>query len=334
MKHGKEFAMKCKSASVAITVALAATLAAAGSTRAQDYPTRAITLVVSTAPGGGNDIMARVIGERMSRTLGQQIVVENRPGAGGTTATRQIAKAAPDGYTLGLGNTGTLAQGPAFYANAGYDPVKDFTPIGMIANAPICIVVHPTVAAHSVKELVALAKQEPGKLTYGSGGAGTPNHLTGVMFANTTGVSLVHVPFRGSGPAVAGLVGGHVQMMFSSLPPVIGNIKSGIVRPLAMTSAKRSPVLPDLPTVAELGYPGFEAAQRYGLVGPAGLPPAIVAKLSAALREALGANEVKARIANEGAEPIPGTPEDYANDIASESKKWTEVVRKAGIAAK
>ena len=229
-------------------------------TRAQDYPARPITLVVSTAAGGGNDIMARVIGERMSRTLGQQIVVENRPGAGGTIATRQIAQSVPDGYTLGMGNTGTLAQGPAYYPSAGYDPRKDFAPIGGIASAPLSIVVHPTVEAKSLQELIALAKKEPSKLTYGSGGGGTPNHLTGVMFAAVTEVSIVHVPFRGSGPAVAGLLGGHVSLMFAGLPSVLGNIKNEQVRPLVMTSLKRATALPDIPTVSETGFPGFEAA--------------------------------------------------------------------------
>ncbi len=305
-----------------------------GQAAAQDYPTRPITLVVSTAPGGGNDIMARVIGERMSRTLGQQIVVENRPGAGGTIATRQIAKAAPDGYTIGMGNTGTLAQGPAYYPSAGYDPRKDFAPIGLIASAPLSICVHPSVPANSVKELVALAKKDPGKLTYGSGGAGTPNHLTGVMFADATDTSIVHVPFRGSGPAVAGLVGGHVSMMFAGLPSVLGNIRNEKVRVLAMTSAKRAAALPELVTVAELGYPGFEAAQRYGLIAPAGTPPAIIAKLNAALREALTSDDVKAKIANDGAEPTPGSPEDYARDIDSEATKWAAVIKKAGISAK
>jgi tripartite-type tricarboxylate transporter receptor subunit TctC len=319
---------------IGAVLGLLAAATAIGGANAQDYPTRPITIVVSTAPGGGNDIMARVIGERMSRTLGQQIVVENRPGAGGTIATRQIAMSPPDGYTLGLGNTGTLAQGPAYYPNAGYDPRKDFAPVGMIANAPLSVVVHASSPVNSIRELIALAKKEPGKLTYGSGGAGTPNHLTGVMFSNAAGVSIVHVPFRGSAPAVAALVGQHIQIMFSSLPPVIGNIKNGVLRPLAMTSAKRSPVLPDLPTVAEAGLPGFEAAQRYGLVAPAGTPPAIVAKLSAALREALTSGDVKARIADEGAEPIPGTPEDYAKDIDSEATKWAEVVRQANVTPK
>lgn len=304
-----------------------------GTAQAQDYPARPITIVVSTAAGGGNDIMARVIGERMSRTLGQQIVVENRPGAGGTTATRQIAQAAPDGYTLGLGNTGTLAQGPAFYANAGYDPRKDFAPIGLIANAPVVVVVHPAVPATSIQELIALARKEPGKLAYGSGGAGTPNHLTAVMFSNAAGISMVHVPFRGSGPAVAALVGNHVALMFAGMPSVMGNIRNNILRPLGITSLKRSAELPDVPTVAEAGMPGFEAAQRYGLIAPAGTPPAIVARLSAALREALNSDDVKARIAAEGAEPLPSTPEEYARDIASELTKWTRVVQDAGIKA-
>jgi tripartite-type tricarboxylate transporter receptor subunit TctC len=304
-----------------------------GQARAQDYPNRAITLVVSTAAGGGNDIMARVIGDRMSRTLGQQVVIENRPGAGGTTATRQIAKSAPDGYTLGLGNTGTLAQGPAFYSNAGYDPIKDFSPIGLIAYAPLSVVVHPSVPANTLKELIALAKKEPGKLTYGSGGAGTPNHLTGVLFEQAAGVKLVHVPFRGSGPAVAALVGNHVPIMFAGLPSVIGNIKNNLVRPLALASPKRTPALPDLVTAAESGLPGFEAAQRYGLIAPAGTPPAIVAKLNKALQEALTSDDVKAKIAAEGAEPVPGTPDDYAKDIAAEWAKWSKVVKDAGIKA-
>jgi tripartite-type tricarboxylate transporter receptor subunit TctC len=325
--------MKARTVVLMIAVALLSATAPRPST-AQDYPARPITIIVPSAAGGGNDIMARVLGDRMSRTLGQQIVIENRTGAGGVVGARAIAKAAPDGYTLGMGNTGILAQGPAYYPNAGYDPVKDFTPIGLIANAPLSIVVHPGVEAKTVKELIALAKKEPGKLTYGSGGAGTPNHLTGVMFANEADVSMIHVPFKGAGPAVAGLTGGHVLIMFSSLPPVIGNIKAGLLRPIAMTSLARSKVLPDLPTVADAGFPGFEAAQRYGLIGPAGLPPAIVARLSTALREALTSPEVQARIGQEGADPLPSTPAEYAKDIASEAAKWAEVVRKAGGPAK
>jgi tripartite-type tricarboxylate transporter receptor subunit TctC len=313
------------------TALTAAFFTAAGpQAEAQDYPTRPITIIVPSAAGGGNDIMARVLGERMSRTLGQQIVVENRTGAGGIVGARAIAKAPPDGYTLGMGNTGTLAQGPAYYSNAGYDPRKDFTPIGLIANAPLSIVVHPSVEATTVKELIELARTEPGKLTYGSGGAGTPNHLGGVMFSNVTGASLTHVPFRGAGPAVAAVVGGHVNMMFTSLPPVISNVKAGMVRIIAMTSVQRSQILPEVTTMHESGFPGFEAAQRYGLLAPAGTPPAIVAKLNTALREALTSDEVKARISAEGADPMPSTPEQYAADIDREATKWAEVVKQAG----
>ena len=185
--------------------------------------------------------------------------------------------------------------------------------------------------AKSLQELIALARREPGKLGYGSGGAGTPNHLVGAMFSNAANVSLIHVPFRGAGPAVAALVGNHVAMMFAGLPSVIGNIKSGVLRPLAVTSLKRIAALPDVPTAAEAGLPGFEAAQRYGLIAPAGLPPAITAKLSAALREALTSDEVKARIDAEGAEPLPSTPEDYVKDIESEWVKWSKVVKDAGV---
>lgn len=304
-----------------------------GGAAADDYPSRPITLVVSTAAGGGNDIMARVIGERMSKTLGQQIVVENRPGAGGTIATKQVAKSAPDGYTLTLGNTGTLAQGPAFYANAGYDPRKDFAAIGLLAAAPLAVVVHPEVPANTLQELIALARKEPGKLTYGSGGAGTPNHLTGVMFEGETGVKLTHVPFRGSGPAVAALLGNHVSMMFAGLPSVIGAIKNGQVRVLATTSIRRAKALPDVVTVAESGFADFEASQRYGLVAPAGTPQPVIDKLNAALREALTSDEVKAKIAAEGAEPIPSTPAEYAKDIDREATKWAQVIEKAGIKA-
>jgi tripartite-type tricarboxylate transporter receptor subunit TctC len=232
-----------------------------------------------------------------------------------------------------MGNTGTLAQGPAYYPNAGYDPGKDFAAIGLIASAPIAVVVHPTVPVNTLKELIALAKKEPGKLTYGSGGAGTPNHLTAVMFTESTGAPLTHVPFRGSGPAVAALLGNHVSMMFAGLPSVLGAIKNNQVRALATTSIRRAEALPEVITVADSGFPGFEAAQRYGLVAPAGTPQAIIDKLNAALREALTSDEVKAKIAAEGAEPIPGTPADYANDIDREATKWARVIRQAGIKA-
>ena len=300
---------------------------------AQDYPTRQITLIVPQAAGGGNDVIARILADKMGRTLGQQIVVENRPGAGGTIGTRQLAKSTPDGYTLAMGSTGTVAMAPTAYPNVGYDPRKDFAPIGMIARSAIVLVVGPSVPARSVRELIELAKKEPGKLTYGSGGAGTGNHLAGVLFETMAGIKMTHVPFRGANPAINDVMGGHVSMIFSSLPPTLGNIKSGNLRALGMGTKARSPVLPDVPTISESGVPGFESEQRYGLLAPVGTPAPIVARLNAALQDALASDDVKARIAADGAEPARTTPEGYAQDIDQEETKWAKVIRDAGIKA-
>lgn len=300
---------------------------------AQDYPTRPITLVVPYSAGGGNDAMARVVADRMTKTLGQQIVIENRGGAGGSIATRQVAKAAPDGYTLGLGGTGTLAIDPTLYPNAGYDPRKDFAPVGLIATSPLIILVHPSLPARNVPELIALAKAQPGKLNYASAGSGSGIHLGTVLFAVTAGIELTHIPYKGTGPALTDVLGGHVLIYFSSLPSAVGLVKDGKLRALAVTGLKRSPVFPELPTVAESGLPGFEAVLHYGIVAPSGTPRPIIDKLNAALREALGDAGVSGRIAMEGAEPLPTTPEEYAADIDAEETKWSAIVRKAGAKA-
>jgi tripartite-type tricarboxylate transporter receptor subunit TctC len=276
-----------------VDVALAAFALAAPLAQAQDYPSRPITLVVPYAAGGGNDAMARIVADHMGKTLGWQIVIENRGGAGGTIATRAVAKAAPDGYTLVLGGTGTLAVNPSLYANVGYDPRKDFAPVGLIATSALVILVHPGVEAKTVPELIALAKREPGKLNYASAGVGSGIHLAAELFASMAGVKLAHVPYKGSGPALNDLLGGHVQIYFSSLPPAVGMRSEGKVRALAVTGPKRSAVFPDLPTVAEDGLPGYEAVLHYGIVAPAGTPGAIVDRLNAALREALAAEETK-----------------------------------------
>lgn len=314
-----------------LLLAVALTAAFAAVAQAQDYPTHPVTLIVPTATGGGNDVVARVLGERMSRTLGQPFVIENHGGAGGTIATRQLARSAPDGYTLALGNSGTVGMAPSIYPNAGYDPRKDFAPIGLIASSTVVLVVNPAVPARSVQELIALAKSQPGKLTFGTGGSGSGSHLMAEQFASMAGIKLTHVPFRGLGPAMNDLIGGHITMIFSSIPSAIGNIKSGNLRALATTGLKRSSFLPDLPTIDEAGLKGYDAAQVYGLLAPAGTPPAIVAKLNKALRDALTADDVKARIAGEGAEPLPGTPDDYAQDIDREEKKWSKVVKDAAV---
>ena len=300
---------------------------------AADYPNHPITLIVPYAPGGGNDVLARGVAEPMGNTLRQPVVIENHGGAGGSIGTRQVAKSAPDGYTLGLGGTGTLAIDPTLYPNAGYDPRKDFAPVGLIATSPLIILVNASLPAHNVQELIALAKAQPGKLNYASAGRGSGIHLGTVLFAATAGIELTHIPYKGSGPALTDLLGGHVAIYFSSLPPAIGLVKEGKLHALGVTSLKRSPIFPDVPTVAEQGLPGFEAVLHYGIVAPAGTPRPIVDKLNAALRAALNSDEVHRRIATEGAEPLPTTPNQYAADIDREETKWSALVKKAGATA-
>jgi tripartite-type tricarboxylate transporter receptor subunit TctC len=308
-------------------------LAARAQQPATDYPARPITLVVPYSAGGGNDAMARVVADRMSNALGQQIVIENRGGAGGSIATRQVAKAAADGYTLGLGGTGTLAIDPTLYPNAGYDPRKDFAPVGLIATSPLIVLVHPSVPAHNVRELIALAKAQPGKLNYASAGSGSGIHLGTVLFAVTAGIELTHIPYKGTGPALTDVLGGPVLIYFSSLPSAVGLVKDGKLRALAVTGLKRSAVFPDLPTVAESGLPGFEAVLHYGIIAPVGTPRPVIDKLNAALREALGDAGVASRLAMEGTEPLATTPEEYAADIDREETKWSAIVKKAGAKA-
>ena len=312
-------------------LAFAAALAFAAPAIAAEYPTRAITLIVPYAAGGGNDVMARIVADKMSAALGQQIVIENRGGAGGSIATRQVAKSEPDGYTLGLGGTGTLAIGPTLYSNVGYDPRKDFAPVGLIATSALVVLVHPSVPVHSIKELIALAGKE--SLNYASAGAGSGMHLGSELFAGMAGIKLTHVPYKGSGPALADLLGGHVAIYFSSLPPAIGLVKDGQLRALAVTGPHRSAIFPDLPTVAEAGLPGYEAVLHYGIIAPAGTPAAIIETLNKALRAALADADVKAKIAADGAEPLPSTPADYAADIDREEAKWSKIVRTSGAKA-
>jgi len=298
--------------------------------QAQPYPSRPITLLVPAAPGGGNDTMARVIAEKMARTLGQPIVVENRAGAGGALAARQVAHAEPDGYTIGIGNPATLAIAPFVFPNVGYDPVKSFTPIGMIAASPHIILVNMDNPARTLAELIAMARKEPGKLTFASGGAGSPTHLGPELLASMAGIKLTHVPYKSTGLAITDLLGNHITMTFSSLLPAIGLVRDGKVRPIAVTGTKRVKVLPDVPTVSET-VPGYESAQRYGIIAPANTPPAIVEKLNAALRGAPASDDVVARVSDEGAEVTPSSPAEYAADIAAEEAKWGKVIRALGL---
>src|SRR5271154_456475 len=265
---GRGRRLRFTAAMLVAAVALAGAVAPAA---AQDYPNRPITLVVPFAPGGSTTIVARLIGDRMAETLGQQIIVDNRPGAGGTLGTRQVAKSAPDGYTIALGYTGTLAIGPSLFPNVGYDVRKDFAPIGRIASAPNTLAVHPSFNVHSVKELIDYAKANPGKVNFGSAGVGTVGHVGGELLATRAGITLAHIPYKGTGPAMTDLLGGHILMSFAPVPAVHESARSGLLRLIAVTSLNRSALEPDVPTIAE-SLPGYEAVLRYGLAAPAGTP--------------------------------------------------------------
>src|SRR5499427_2988214 len=324
-----ERAVQVRLAVVAAGVVSAlATIAAA-----QNYPTRPITLVVPFPPGGSTTIVARIVTDRMADAIGQQFVVDNRGGAGGTLGTRQVAKSTPDGYTLALGYTGTLAIAPSLFPNVGYDVRTDFTPLGRIGMAPSTLVVHPSFPVNSVAELIAYARANPGKVNYGSAGIGTVGHVAGEYFAIETGIKLTHIPYKGTGPAITDLLGGHIPLSFSPIPAAHESAKSGLLRMLAVTSAKRSTLMPEIPTVAETGVPGFDAVLRYGLVAPAGTPRPIIDRLNKALQATLASDEVRNRLAIEGAEPLPSMPEEYAADIDHEEAQWSKVIKASGAKA-
>jgi tripartite-type tricarboxylate transporter receptor subunit TctC len=316
-----------------IVAAIAGAFAAVAATgaAAQTYPNRPVTLVVPFPPGGSTGIVARVIAEKMSEVLGQSVVIDNRPGAGGLTGGRSVAKSAPDGYTLLATSTGTTAIGPSIYPNAGFDPRKDFAPIGRIGTGFNALVVHPSLPVRNVTELIAYAKQNPGKINVGSAGGGTLSHLSMELFAGMAGIKLTHVPYRGNGPAFTDLLGGHILMQFVPIVQAHTNIAAGQVRSLGVTGAQRSKLLPDLPTVSESGLPGYEATQQYGLVAAAGTPKPIVETLNRALRIALDADEVRKRLAADGAEPTPSTPEEHAVLIERELVKWTRLTSDIGF---
>ena len=314
-----------------LTALIAAVSAGAAPAAAQTYPSRPITLVVPFPPGGSATIIARIIADKMSEGLGQQIVIDNRGGAGGSIAARQVAKSAPDGATLLLAFTGTLAVSPLIFANVGYDPRKDFAGIGLIGMAPSVLAVNPSVPARSVADLIGIAKAEPGKIQYGSPGIGTTNHLAGELLAAMTGIKITHIPYKGTGPAITDLLGGHIAMMFAPIPAAHGNVSAGALRALGVTSLKRSSLWPDIPTVAEAGLPGFEVVQRSTLLAPAGTPRTIIERLNKELNAVLATEEVRKRLAVEGGEPVPGAPEEYAADIDREETRWSKLVATIGL---
>jgi tripartite-type tricarboxylate transporter receptor subunit TctC len=309
----------------ALTAPLGATRAAA-----QEYPNRAITLVVPFAAGGGNDVLARLVADKIAKALGREIVVDNRMGAGGTLATRAVAKARPDGYTLMLGYTGTLSINPTLYNNAGYDPRKDFAPIGLIASQSSILCVHPSVPAKSVPELVALAKRQPKAITYGTT-PGTVGHITTELFARTAGIELTFIPYKGTALALNDIVAGHIQVAFAPPLTTMPHIRAGSLRALAVATAERFRLLPDVPTIAESGVPGFSAAVRYGLLAPAGTPRPIIDRLNRELQVALAAEDIRERLQREGAEPVMSTPDEYAAEIDREETKWGGLVRSLNL---
>jgi len=299
---------------------------------ADDYPSRPIVLVIPLPPGGTNDIMARAVSDKMSAALGQRIVIENRnAGGSGTVGTREVAHAAPDGYTLVLGYTSTLATGPHLYKDVGYDPRKDFAPIGLIASAPALLLVHKDYPAHSVGELIAIMKNAKEPVQVATPGAGTVNYLASVLFAQQAKVTVQQIVEKGSNPLITDMMGGFVKIGFNPIPVSRAALDGGYVRALAVTSAQHSTLMPQLPTLAESGLPGFDATLTYGLLAPAGTPKPIVDRLNKELRAALADPEVKKRIINEGGEPAPTSPQDHAAAIDREEKKWSAVIRDAGI---
>jgi tripartite-type tricarboxylate transporter receptor subunit TctC len=295
------------------------------------YPTKPIRLVVPFTPGGSTDILARAVAQELTKAWGQPVVVDNVPGAGGAIGAEKVAKAAPDGYTLLMGHIGTLAVNPSLYPNLPYDPIKSFTPVAWVARVPNVLVVHPSVKATNVKELVALAKARPGRLNYGSGGNGSAANLATEYFKLQTGTSIVHIPYRGTAPAVTDLLGGQIQLLFTGAPAVLGQVKNGQLRALAVSSPTRLAALPDLPTVAESGYKGFEADQWYGVVAPMGTPREVVTKLNAQINLALNSPDMKIRLTNEGAVATPTTPDAYGQLIASEIARWRPVIQSGRV---
>jgi tripartite-type tricarboxylate transporter receptor subunit TctC len=302
-----------------------------GAVFGQGYPSHPIRMVVPFSAGAGvTDIMARLVGQHLGASLGQSVVIENRPGAGGIPGTEAVSKAAPDGYTLLMTNV-ALVVNSYLYSKLPYDPVKDFTPVTLVNTAPLLLVVHPAIAAKSVQELVAYAKAHPGELSFGSGGVGSTPHLSGELFKSLSGIDVLHVPYKGGAPALNDLIGGQLSFMIENMPGTMPFVKGGKLRALAVTSARRSPLEPALPTMAEAGVPGYEVVGWNGIVAVTGTPPEIVARLHAEVAKILHSPEVKQRMAALGAEPVGNTPDEFGTFIKAEMARWGKVIKEKGI---
>lgn len=300
---------------------------------ANQYPTKPVRVILPGPPGGGADFLARVLGQRLSADLGQTFVIDNRPGAGGMLGIDLAAKAAPDGYTIVMGNSGPNAVIPNLVKNVPYDPIKDFSPISLVASAANLLVVNPSLQVNSVSELVQLAKSKPGQLTYASGGNGQASHLAAELFKLIAGIDVIHVPFKGSGPAVMDLVGGRVNMMFSNIPSAMPQINAGKLRALAVTSEARPKLVPKLPTMVEAGIPGYVSTQWYGLLAPAKVPGTIINTLSGKVSIAIKAEEINSVLSKQGFDPIGSTQGDFGDHIQKELAKWKKVIEAGKIGA-
>jgi tripartite-type tricarboxylate transporter receptor subunit TctC len=315
----------------AVVAAVLASWLIAGSALAQDYPTRPVTVIVAQPPGGGTDIIARIIAQQLSVQLGEPFVVENRAGAGTVVGTAAAANAAPDGYTLLTGLSANMAVNPSLFAHLSYDPIRDFTPVGMLAEFPFVVVVNKDFPAHSIKDLIAMAKEKPGEINFASGGNGTGQHLSTELFELLAGIKMTHVPYRGAAPAYTDIMSGQTPVFFDNLASALGQIKGGNVRALAVTGKERSPLLPDVPTVAESGLPDYVYYVWFGLWAPKNTPQPIVEKLYAQIQKALAEPAVKERIAEDSGVPMNMPLADIQPFVQSEIAKWADVIKRAGI---
>jgi tripartite-type tricarboxylate transporter receptor subunit TctC len=314
-----------------IIIAVAILFNALSPAAAQNYPNKPIRFIVPFSPGGNTDVQARLIGHELTNAMGQQVIIDNRPGAGGTIGVEIAAKAEPGGYTIVLASFGNILVGPSLYKKLPYDPVKDFAPVILVSEPAGMIVVHPSVPVKSLKELIAYAKANPGKLNYASSGNGTWNHLFAEQLKSIARIQITHVPYRGAGPAMTDVVAGHVQMMFAPFPSARTHLNNGRLRALAVTGTKRSALFPDVPTVAEAGLPNYSAASWFGILAPAGTPKRIIARLNREVNRAFATPKIKAAYAAEGLDPAGGTPEDMAKSIREGMAKWGKLVRDLGI---
>ena len=318
---------------LAVIASAALFLSTFASATAQQYPTRTVTLVVPLPPGQTADPVCRLIAEQLQTLLGQPFIVESRPGAGGNIGAESVARAAPDGYTLLMGTTTVIITPAALFPKLSYDPLKDLSPISPIASGSYVLVVHPSVPARSIKELIALAKTRPGKLNFASSGPGDTNHLSGELFQIEAGISMTHVPYKGAAPGTLSVIMGETDLMFSNIVPAIPPVKAGQLRPLGITTLKRSPLLPQVPTIAESGLPGFEVQTLYAVMAPAGIPDDIVKRLNHAIAESVQSPDIKQRIEADGSQIVLGSPEDLRKTMVREIAKWSLVIKRAGIKA-